>query len=74
MAYVKLSDECGYCGEPARKERGEGVPQAWASGAPLRAKKNKSRGVICADCQWWDFDEFCQSQGCGAAHPYRNFD
>jgi hypothetical protein len=74
MAYVKITDVCDYCGEIARRPHGEGVPETWADGEPLRPKKNKTEGIKCADCQWWDFDEFCQSQGCSAAHPYRSYD
>lgn len=67
--YVKVSDHCDHCGERARRPRGLGVPLVWAGGGRLEAKKTVTNGIECADCQWWGFDDFCQSQGCSAYNP-----
>lgn len=67
--YIKNDERCDHCLELAKRPRGEGVPETWHDGTPIKPLKNKSRGTICADCRWWDFDDFCRSQGCTAAHP-----
>jgi len=72
--YVKVGDLCDYCGELARRPRGVDVPGLWADGSVLRAKKTKSNGIECADCQWWKFEDFCASQGCSAANPVLHID
>lgn len=70
--YINRKHECDYCGELARRPRHEEVPETWHDGQPLKPVWNSS-GIKCADCQWFDFDEFCQSQGCSAANPVRYY-
>lgn len=71
--YIKKADTCEYCGELARRDKHESVPEFWNTGQPIRPHRNKTRGIICADCQWFDFEDFCHSQGVSPHNPVKYF-
>lgn len=71
--YVNLKHECDYCGELARRERHADVPATWHDGQPIKPIRNKTLGIKCVDCQWFDFEDFCHSQGASPHNPVRYY-
>lgn len=72
--YIKVSEECEYCGEPARAPIADCFPDKWASGEKVLPIKNKTVGTKCRTCVYSDFDDFCHSQGCSASNPVLHID
>lgn len=70
--YINKKHECEFCGEIARRPRHEEVPECWHDGGKIEPKWD-SRGIICADCQWFNFEEFCHSQGVSPHNPVKYF-
>lgn len=65
MAYIKNGTACEYCGKDAKAP----TDLKWSDGLAVKPISNKTIGIMCAECCYYDFDDFCRSQGCSAAHP-----
>ena len=67
--YIKVAEECDYCGEMARAPIADPFPSTWADGQSVTPIKNKTIGTKCRTCRYSDFDDFCASQGVSASNP-----
>jgi len=71
--YINRSHKCDYCGELARRDLHPDVPECWSDGRKIIPMRNKTRGIICADCQWFEFEDFCHSHGASPYNPVLYF-
>jgi len=71
--YINRKHECDYCGELALAPLPDDVPKTWHDGQPIKATRNKTRGIVCAMCHWTNFEEFCGSQGVSPYNPVKYY-
>ena len=60
MGRPRKGELCDYCGEPSHTR--VVAPERWADGLKIHPLKN-GNGVICPDCRWHNFQEFCTAVG-----------